>query len=111
MTTKIGHFYVELRSESAEYKSVCICHDRQHRTYLHGATPNLDASTNGPARFMDCNCPTPHTDEHMSRKPREKGTPFPKCTHIGAGNHLSDITVHLNQAAIKPTEKRGERED
>lgn len=52
----------EVCCDSAEHWSVCISHNKQHRTYLHGATSELEVKTNGPAGLIDCKIPKTWTE-------------------------------------------------
>lgn len=100
----------EACTDSTEYRSVCISHDKQWRAYLHGATSEFNPNPKRLDSFRDFKCPAGRIKENRSRKFFE--TP----NNISQGYFIRDLTdlpnefIDFGQAAISTAAKRMEKD-
>lgn len=71
----------------------------------------MDAKQNGPAFLGDFERSVTRIDEQMRHIFWEKPKLLPKIMLVVVGTNLSDISVVLNQAAIDPFKKEGEKKN
>lgn len=95
--------------DSVEDQTIWFSHEKQGRTYLQGATSEFEANTNGPASLREWQYPGARLDPNTSRICPEEADKITQDMVMVVGTDLSDVVVHLDQAAISPDKSRVEQ--